>query len=220
MLVLVSVSYLTADRSCRLTVYQSGGVCVEVKKESNISLLSAGGNSRIYEELNADIIDSYDEVDNIIIPNDNNYLSLLPNITDEHRVNNLIVNSGSAEDIKSLSGKEPYIIQNESVQTVRLNNEAQVTIINTDGIMYQYLECKGFTVLFLPVSSDIDKLPDQYRKADCVILDGIPKNHGLLDCKKAVYTENPYSYSKSRDEKLRGISDDSVILKNRKIELP
>lgn len=220
MLILVSVSYLTADKSCRLTVYQSGGVCVEVKKESNLSLLCAGGNNRIYEELKADIIDSYEEVDNIIIPNENNYSSLLTGITEDYRVINLIASAESADDINALGSKKASIIQKETEQTVRLNSEAEVRLINTGGTMYQYLKCESFTVLFLTENSDIAKLPNQYRTADYVILGGIPENHNLLDCKKAVYTENAGSYYKNRNEKLNKISENNVIIKNRKIEIP
>ncbi len=220
MLTLVSVSYLTADKSCRLTVYQSGGVCVEVKKESNLSLLSVGGNNRIYKELKADIIDSYGEVDNIIIPCGNNYSSLLPDITEEYRVINLIGNSESADSVKTLSTNGPDIMRKETIQIVRLNSEADVTLINTDGIMYQYINCVSFTALFLPVKSDAKKLPKQYRTADYVILDGIPKNYNLLDCKSAVYTENTGSYYQDRNKILNEITKNNVILKNRKIEIP
>lgn len=220
MLTLVSVSYLTADKSCRLTVYQSGGVCVEVKKESNLSLLSVGGNNRIYKELKADIIDSYGEVDNIIIPCGNNYSSLLPDITEEYRVINLIGNSESADSVKTLSTKGPDIMRKETIQKVRLNSEADVTLINTDGIMYQYINCVSFTALFLPVKSDAKKLPKQYRTADYVILDGIPKNYNLLDCKSAVYTENTGSYYQDRNKILNEITKNNVILNNKKIEIP
>ena len=216
MLILTAVSFLTADKSSRLTVYQSGkGVCIELKKGYNISLLSAGGNNKVYKTICEDATDSNDVIDNIIIPKSNNYDSLLPDLATDYKINNLITNTMSAEDIEQISSVTPYVVKDESIQTVKLNTEDSVKIISTDDVLYQYIHCGENNVLFVPSGGNIQNLPEEYRCADYVILDGIPRNCELIDSDDLIFTGSVNEYYNEKLDELRSQNINVTVLKNK-----
>ena len=216
MFILTAVSFLTADKSSRLTVYQSGkGVCIELKKGYNISLLSAGGNNKVYKTICEDATDSNDVIDNIIIPKSNNYDSLLPDLATDYKINNLITNTMSAEDIEQISSVTPYVVKDESIQTVKLNTEDSVKIISTDDVLYQYIHCGENNVLFVPSGGNIQNLPEEYRCADYVILDGIPRNCELIDSDDLIFTGSVNEYYNEKLDELRSQNINVTVLKNK-----
>ena len=216
MFILTAVSFLTADKSSRLTVYQSGkGVCIELKKGYNISLLSAGGNNKVYKTICEDATDSNDVIDNIIIPKSNNYDSLLPDLATDYKINNLITNTMSAEDIEQISSVTPYVVKDESIQTVKLNTEDSVKIISTDDVLYQYIHCGENNVLFVPSGGNIQNLPEEYRRADYVILDGIPRNCELIDCDDLIFTGSVNEYYNEKLDELRSQNKNVTVLQNK-----
>ena len=216
MLILTALSFLTADKSSRLTVYQSGkGVCIELKKGYNISLLSAGGNNKVYKTICEDATDSNDVIDNIIIPKSNNYDSLLPDLATDYKINNLITNTMSAEDIEQISSVTPYVVKDESIQTVKLNTEDSVKIISTDDVLYQYIHCGENNVLFVPSGGNIQNLPEEYRCADYVILDGIPRNCELIDSDDLIFTGSVNEYYNEKLDELRSQNINVTVLKNK-----
>ncbi len=216
MFILTAVSFLTADKSSRLTVYQSGkGVCIELKKGYNISLLSAGGNNKVYKTICEDATDSNDVIDNIIIPKSNNYDSLLPDLATDYKINNLITNTMSAEDIEQISSVTPYVVKDESIQTVKLNTEDSVKIISTDDVLYQYIHCGENNVLFVPSGGNIQNLPEEYRCADYVILDGIPRNCELIDSDDLIFTGSVNEYYNEKLDELRSQNKNVTVLKNK-----
>lgn len=217
MLILTAVSFMTADKNSRLTVYQSGkGVCIELKKGSNISLLSAGGNSKAYKTVCENTADSNNVIDNIIIPKSNNYDSLLPDLTNDNKINNLITNTMSAEDIEQISSVTPYVVKDESIQTVKLNTEDSVKIISTDDVLYQYIHCGDYNILFVPKGSDIQNLPESLRTADYIILDGIPKNSELLNCENYIFADKDSKYYQKDIDKIQASDKNVTVLKNSK----
>ena len=216
MFILTAVSFLTADKSSRLTVYQSGkGVCIELKKGYNISLLSAGGNNKVYKTICEDATDSNDVIDNIIIPKSNNYDSLLPDLATDYKINNLITNTMSAEDIEQISSVTPYVVKDESIQTVKLNTEDSVKIISTDDVLYQYIHCGENNILFVPSGGNIQNLPEEYRCADYVILDGIPRNCELIDSDDLIFTGSVNEYYNEKLDELRSQNINVTVLKNK-----
>ena len=202
MLILTAVSFMTKDKSSRLTVYQSGqSVCIELKKGNNISLLSAGGNNKVYKTICEDTADSDNVIDNIIIPESNNYDSLLPDLATDHKINNLITNTDSAKDVEQISSVTPYVIKDESIQTVKLNTEDSVNIVSTNDTLYQYIHCGDLKILFVPKGGDIQKLPENLRTADYIVLDGMPKNSNMINCENYIFADkNSKYYQKDIDE--------------------
>lgn len=217
MLILTAVSFLTSDKTSRLTVYQSGkGVCIELKKGYNISLLSAGGNNRFYKNISEDVIESNSVIDNVLIPDTDNCVSLLPDLAEDYNIKNLITNSESAEDVEQESLITPYVIKNESIQTVKLNAEDSVKIISTEGTLYQYIQCSDLKILFVPKGGDINDLPEENRTADYIIIDGIPKSSGLIDCENYIIANiNSKNHQKAIDE-IQEQGKNVTILKNSK----
>ena len=212
-LILTAFSYLTADASSRIRVYRSGGeIGVEVRKENNISLLCAGGRRSNAKRINEDIIDCGGEIDNLIIPNADNYSSLLPEISDDFNIINLITGEGSADLVGFSASKEPFVIGDGTIQRIRLNASAEVTVIGAGGAVYQYIENEGSAVLLIPRRANIDKLPEEYRCADRVILDGIPKNIGLIDCDDLIYTGASNSFYTEKLEELRSQGKSITVL--------
>lgn len=216
MLILTAVSFMTKDTNSRLTVYQSGqSVCIELKKGSNISLLSAGGNNNVYKTICEDAADSNNLIDNIIIPKSNNYDSLLPDLATDYKINNLITSTESAEDVEQISMITPYVVKDESIQTVNLNAEDPVTVISTKGCVYQYICCGENNVLFVPSGGNIQNLPEEYRRADYVILDGIPRNCELIDCDDLIFTGSVNEYYNEKLDELRSQNKNVTVLQNK-----
>ena len=216
MLILTAVSFMTKDTNSRLTVYQSGNsVCIELKKGNNISLLSAGGNNKVYKTICDDAVDSNNVIDNIIIPKSNNYDSLLPDLATDYKINNLITNTESAEDVEQISLITPYVVKDESIQTVNLNTEDPVTVISTKGCVYQFIRCGENNVLFVPSGGNIQNLPEEYRRADYVILDGIPRNCELIDCDDLIFTGSVNEYYNEKLDELRLQNKNVTVLKNK-----
>lgn len=216
MIIFVAVSFLTADTSSKITVYQSGkGVSIEVCKEGNVSLLSLGGNNKNFAELYEDLNRGYYEIDNIIIPNSNYYSEFLPSISEEFKINNILTNADSYEDVKLLSDKKPYIIEDNTVQTVRLNTNDNVDIISSNGVVYQYLKSESNSVLFVPRYGKISDLPKEYKTADYVILDSTTKSASELDCETIIYTY----FDNEITDSLHSLCDNFIELRNDKIEI-
>ena len=214
------VSFFTADRDCTATLYKSGnGFCAEVKKENNISLLNAGGNNKSYKEISADIYSADSQIDFLIIPNSNKNAELLQDISENFNINNIITGSESEEDMRYIFNDVQYIIQNNTVQTINLNSDSKVTLIDVKGIIYQYLQINGKGILFVPVNSDIEKLPEKFRTAEYIMLEGIPKNYDLLSCDKLIYAGSINSFYKEKLLELKEIYPELLIMKNNKLEV-
>ncbi len=220
MLIFVPISYLTADTSSKITVYQSGnGVCLEVKKEGNISLLSAGGNSRYADTVYEEISSGNYEVDNIIIPDANYYLDILPYISEEFEVNNLLTNAESYEDVRLISEKNPYLIEENTIQTVKLNTDDEVTVICKNSKVYQYITTEGSSVIFVPRGGKVSDLPEEYKSADYAVLDSLGKDYIELNCANIIYTGNSSSYYNEKIENLESACESLTVLRNNKIEI-
>ena len=214
------VSFFTADRDCTATLYKSGnGFCAEVKKENNISLLNAGGNNKSYKEISADIYSADSQIDFLIIPNSNKDAELLQDISENFNINNIITGSESEEDMRYIFNDVQYIIQNNTVQTINLNSDSKVTLIDVKGIIYQYLQINGKGILIVPVNSDIEKLPEKFRTAEYIVLEGIPKNYDLLSCDKLIYAGSINSFYKEKLLELKEIYPELLIMKNNKLEV-
>ena len=214
------VSFFTADRDCTATLYKSGnGFCAEVKKQNNISLLNAGGNNKSYKEISADIYSADSQIDFLIIPNSNKDAELLQDISENFNINNIITGSESEEDMRYIFNDVQYIIQNNTVQTINLNSDSKVTLIDVKGIIYQYLQINGKGILIVPVNSDIEKLPEKFRTAEYIVLEGIPKNYDLLSCDKLIYAGSINSFYKEKLLELKEIYPELLIMKNNKLEV-
>lgn len=217
LMIITAVSFLTADKRSKLTVYQSGdGVSIEIRKENNISLPALGGNTKYANVISDEIIGANCEIDNIIIP-DENYSFLFTDIIEDYKVSNIITDTDLAEDIEYISAQEPYVLQDNTIQTVKLNSTDTITIINSD-VMYQLISSDEYCVLFIPRGGDVNELPEEYRAADYAILDGAPKNLNLLDCDNYIYTAKKNYDNKSRVEELFE-NENITVLNNSFLEL-
>ena len=220
MLTLSVIAFITADKSCKLTLYQSGsGYCAEVKKENNISLLNAGGNSKTFSSINEDIFEAESKVDYLIIPNSNNNVQMLQDISQNFVISNLITEINSAEDMALVFDDIQYIIEENTIQTVHLNSKARVTLIDVKGVVYQYLQLEAANVLFVPANSNTKSLPEKYRTADYTVLSGIPKNIDLLNCDSIIYAGSMNSYYKEKLSELKELYPCLTVLNNSKLEI-
>ena len=219
-LALSVVAFFTADRACSATLYKSGnGFCAEVKKENNISLLNAGGNNMTYKQISEDIYYADSEIDFLVVPDLNKNAELLQDISEDFNVTNVITGSESAGDMRYIFNDVQYVIQNNTIQTVNLNADCKVALIDVKGVVYQYLQVNDKNILIVPVNSDIEKLPEKYRTADYTVLEGIPKNYDLLKCDTLVYAGGLNSFYKDKLSELEELYPKILIMKNNKLEI-
>lgn len=219
MLTLSVTAFLTADKSCKLTLYQSGsGYCAEVKKENNISLLNASGNSKTFRSISGDICEADNRIDFLIIPNSNN-TQMLQQISQNFVISNLITEINSAEDMELVFNDIQYTINENTIQTVHLNSTARVTLIDVEGVVYQYLQLENTSVLFVPANSNIKSLPESYRTADYIVLSGIPRNYDLLNCDNLIYAGSLNNYYKEKLLEIEKLYPNLTVLNNNKTEI-
>ena len=73
-------------------------------------------------------------------------------------------------------------------------------------------------MLFVPSGGKIADLPEKYRKADYLLIDSIPDNVDLLNCRTVVFSGNIKRYNsiyndlKKLDCKILKTTDEKVIL--------
>lgn len=216
MLILSAATMLASDKSTALTVYQSGGLCIEIRKENNISLIGTGGSGRYYGVISSDISESGGVLDNVIILPSNYNNSMLYDISKEYGIINLITDREFSEDVRRCASKAPYVPPDESMQTISLNSEAKDTLINTCGVMYQYIECNDFSALYVPRNSDISDLPEEFRAADYIILDGIARNSNLLEGDNLIYTGYKNAFSEEKIGEFKNQFKNITTLKENK----
>lgn len=66
--------------------------------------------------------------------------------------------------------------------TVRLCDKAKADFINVNGKVFVYLKTDNLTMLIIPPYGNCENIPDQYKKADIMVVNTAIKNDSLLQC--------------------------------------
>lgn len=211
-LVTGSALYMFATDDVTATVYRAGnGMTVSVGGRDNISLLCCGGNAGSTERIISDIADDYNTIDFIIILEQKyKYSRYQFEFISEFDCSNVLVYDNGSTDFRMLSeydGKVRQRFGNDVQFTLRLSENATDTVLCVDGVVYQLLSSNGSTMLVMPSGADISVLPDEFRNADCVVIDTIPKNHNMLKCKYLIYSNTESEFKKDYNS-LSEICDD------------
>ena len=192
-----SVHTLISANTAELWISQTNrGVTVALSKGNSLSLLACGGNGGY----NSDVLDtlySYsDRIDTLIIPNRINYSSYFAMLDAHFDIDDIFVNSKYRDELG--------LTDCEAIEdSTRFAIEARggtIEVIDVDDIVYQYVTAGDETILFVPHYADIEKLPEEYRTADTVIMDYVSEHAELLRCGRLIYT----GQQNSRWEKHRG----------------
>ena len=191
------ISYNTTT----INIYSTNGMTVVVERGYNISLLSCGGLIEDKNEIVEDLSIKYTEIDNVIIPQKKyRYNGYLYSILCEFDVSNILVYDNISQSrYEEYDGYERHMFTDNTSFTINLNNSTTNDIINIDGITYQYVKSNNATMLLVSTGADISTLPEKYRKADYLIIDNLPENHKLLDCKEVVFCGDEKYYCDNKN---------------------
>lgn len=192
---------LTKD-DVAVTVYGVGnGMTVSVKSSDNVSILSCGGNAGVAEEIIDDIAEDFYTVDFVIIPAQKyKYSRYQFDIATEFDCSNVLVYDNGSTDFEMLSdydGQKRQSFDNNIKFTLNLSENVTDTVLCVDEVVYQFVSSESGTMLILPSGADISKLPDQFRSADYTVLDAIPQNGDLLDCKQIIFSNTNKNYKEN-----------------------
>lgn len=202
--------YVLTGYNTTVNIYNTDyGVTASVECGYNITLISCGGSVKNESDITEDISNDFVAIDNIIIPQQKNkYSKYLPSFLSEFDVSNILVYDSNSENQKlyeAYDGNKRTTFGNNIAFTINLNNSTTDEIINIDGITYQYIKSDSKTMLFAPTGADIAKLPEKYRKADYLLIDNLPENYNLLDCKEIIYSGKD-EYFKKNENSFKEIS--------------
>lgn len=204
-----------------INIYSTNGMTISVERGYNISLLSCGGHIEDESAITEDLSKKYTKIDNIIIPQKKyKYNGYLYSILYEFDVSNILVyDNKSQKEYEEYDGYKRNVFTDNTSFIINLNNNTTDEIINVDGITYQYIKADNKTMLIVSLGADISRLPEKYRKADYLLIDSLPENHKLLDCKEVVfcggekyYFENENSIEEISDEVLTNINSDVQLV--------
>lgn len=191
--------FLTED-NVSLTVYGvESGMTVAVKNNDNVSILSCGGSAGCTEDIVNDIAEDYYIVDFTIIPSQKyKYSRYQYELAYEFDCSNILVYDNESADFEMLSvydGQSRQSFGNNLQFTLNLSENVSDTIFCVDNVVYQLIISKNCSVLVMPSEADISKLPDEFRNADYAVLDAIPQNKDLLNCRKIIYSGTSNNYN-------------------------
>lgn len=193
--------FLTED-NVSLTVYEvESGMTVAVKSNDNASILSCGGSAGCTENIVNDIAEDYYIVDFTIIPSQKyKYSRYQYELASEFDCSNILVYDNESADFEMLSvydGQSRQSFGNNLQFTLNLSGNVSDTILCVDDVVYQLIYSKSCSVLVMPSEADISKLPYEFRNADYAVLDAIPQNKDLLNCRKIIYSGTSNNYKEN-----------------------
>lgn len=207
-----SLTALLDSHPAELMIFSSGsGTTVAVGKDNNLSLLSAGGApSRLTSAIDA-LYTHGDLIDNMIVPNRTNYAGNIEALKDYFDIHQTLVNGDSAD---SVPVRDAYRIDDGTAFSLRLNSGTTEEVLCIDKTVYQYLKVNGKTLLFMPHGGDSERLPEQYRSADIIIMDFVCQHPEALHCHELIYTGTKNKRLQNHLDLLYEISDEVTLLTN------
>lgn len=214
-LVTGSVVYmLLTENDVTATVYNAGnGMTVDVRSRNNISVLCCGGNAESTEGILDDIADDYNSFDFLIIPNQKyKYSRYQFDFISEFDCSNVLVYDNGSTDFQMLSdydGQSRNSFENGVRFTLCLSENVTDTVLCVDDVVYQLISSEESTMLIMPSSADISALPDEFRNTDYAVIDSVPKNYNLLNCKYLIYSNTEKEFKKDYNS-LKEINADLV----------
>lgn len=191
------ISILCADSQCTVSVFNvGGGVSAIVHNGNYLSMISCGGNYISNSDILDRIADETNSVDYIIIPDKKlKYSRYESDISNTFDVTNVLVYDSKRKttDVDFISDNVSYGRSNTQLELM-FSETVTNTILNVDGVTYQLVKGRNSSFLFVPTGADISKLPENFRTADYLLIDNIPKNYDLLNCKTVVFSGNHKDY--------------------------
>lgn len=208
------VHIIVTENDVTATVYNAGnGMTVDVKSRDNISVLCCGGGAESTERILENVANDYYSIDFLIIPNQKyKYSRYQFDFISEFDCSNVLVYDNGSTDFQMLSdydGQGRNSFGNSVRFTLCLSENVTDTVLCVDDVAYQLISSKESAMLIMPSGADISVLPDEFRNADYAVIDSVPKNYNLLNCKYLIYSNTEKEFEKDYNA-LKEISADLV----------
>lgn len=210
---------LLGAHEARLTIFQNGtGISVTASGDNALSLLSFSGSPNKLDDRISELYSLGKTIDCAVMPKKENSNIYLNKLCEDFEVKRIYLTDGA--DSGLASGAEEIIAVGEGEsRKLRLNGETTDEIITAGKVMFQYITIRDVNVLYIPYSADIENLPEEYRTADVVLTESLPKHSELLSSDTLIFASNSeVRFNKYRD-KLEEISKETIFLKNSSYEI-
>lgn len=208
-----------------ITVLSSGnGVCAITENADNLSLISCGGAKAKCEDIIEEISEYGNDIDNIIIPKQNNkYNAYNTQLISEFDVANILVYDIDNKEQAMLSkydGQNRSVFGNNVHFSINLSPNLTDDVYNINGVTYQYLKGQTKSLLFVPTGGNINDLPQNLRNADYLLIDDVPDESQLLECDTVIFSGTNANFEKQYNS-VKEITDNilNTVHKSVKITL-
>ena len=207
-----SMHVLLGSQSTQLLIHQNyGGITIALCGEDTLNLLACGGNGSYNGSL-LDTLYSYSgTIQNLIMPNRVNYADYYPMLDTYFDINNIFINEKYRDEIGVADGED---ITNNSIFTLEIDENVQLSVMDFENVVYQYLTAGEQSVLFVSHGADIENLPSEYRTADIIIMDFVCDHAELLQCDELIYTGQQNKRWEKNHDSLFEICNQLTPLKN------
>lgn len=169
-----SFSELYYSSFVSLNIYNTnGGLLAYVENGNNKSVVSCGGYKKEYEIKNK-ISQKANRFDYLILTSDKKtYSNYIDCLVENFDFSNVLLYDN---------------LSNNTIYSIYLNEKTIDKIINIDGYCFQYIYTPTNSVLIVNSYGDITKLPCEYKTADYLVANRLPKNYKELNCKNIFIT--------------------------------
>lgn len=199
----------------RLTVQNCGyGITASVSRGNNLSVISCGGSNFLSSSAVDNVRKDGEHIDYLIIPSMNNYYGSYSKLfVNEFDVSDILVYDNECESmlLRSEQGCQVSLFGDNTRFALNLNGNTVDRVINVNGHTYQYISSGSKTVLVMPYNGNASELPENYRNADYLLINGLPKSGELLSVDSVIITCDNNAYEDIEDE-LYEISDNVIIV--------
>ena len=207
-----SLTALLDPHSTELMIFSSGnGAMVAVGRDDNLSLLAAGGAPSKVTGAIDELYTHGDTIDNLIVPNRTNYAANIETLGEYFHIHQSLVNGAF---VNTVPVTDAYPIADGSAFSLRLNSVTTEEVLCCEEVVYQYLTISGKTVLFMPHGGDGERLPEEYRTADIIIMDFVCQHPEKLRCRELIYTGTANSRLRNHLGVLHEIAAEVTLLTN------
>lgn len=209
-----------------LTLFQNGsGLTATVTEGNRYSVLSLGGRSSKSAEMLGELKLLEDDVsfdktiDKVIVPNGIYNSTYLYSLYDEFEIADTYFCGKSFDSVDIPEEINYEVLPKNCTVEIELGDSTADTVVIRSNICYQYLRLGEKSVLLVPRFANIEKLPEEYRRADVIVLESVAKNIELLRCDTVIYTGSQSDKFKNSRDKIEAVSNNVITLKNEKYEI-
>lgn len=174
LLICFSISVLLTINSIYVDVlYTGGGECIVIKENGKSAVIGCGGESAYKSDTIYKLGSSTDTKDLLIIPTgEKSASSYGKDVLQRFDYSSILVydTSKCSEALEKEISENKNVYKFSSDYNVTLWNNVNIALLGDGDSLWTYISHNGKTILIAPENCDFNKLPDNMRTADVLIM--------------------------------------------------